>query len=73
MTISLRLNNEDTNLIKTYAKLNNITVSKLIRETVLNRIEDELDLKAYEKAVKEYKTNPVTYTHKEIIKMLELE
>jgi uncharacterized protein (DUF1778 family) len=73
MTISLRLNNEDTNLIKKYSKLHNMTVSKFRRETILEKIEDELDLKSYEKAIEEYKANPVTYTHEEIIKMLELE
>ena len=62
MTISLRLNDEDTMLIKKYAELNKISVSDLIRQTVLERIEDEYDLDLFEKAMSEYKNNPVTYS-----------
>lgn len=73
MMISLRLNDEDMNLVKKYVELHKMTISKLIRESVLDRIEDELDLKAYEKSIAEYKSNPITYTHEEVVKMLELE
>ena len=72
MTISLRLSDEDSTLIKKYAELKNMTVSEMIRQTVLERIEDEFDLTAYNKAMEEYKNNPVTYTHEEVKKMLEL-
>ena len=72
MTISLRLSDEDSTLIKKYAELKNMTVSEMIRQTVLERIEDEFDLTAYNKAMEEYKNNSVTYTHEEVKKMLEL-
>ena len=72
MTISLRLSDEDSTLIKKYAELKNMTVSEMIRQTVLERIEDEFDLTAYNKAMEEYKNNHVTYTHEEVKKMLEL-
>ena len=73
MTISLRLTDEDTNLIKAYAELNGITVSQFLRRSALERIEDEFDLKAYEDAMKEYKKNPITYSHEEVAKLLDLE
>lgn len=66
MTISLRLNEVDTNLFKKYAEMNGITVSELVRRSVIERIEDEYDLKAYEEAMTEYKKNPVTYSHEEV-------
>jgi hypothetical protein len=72
MTISLRLSEKDATLFKKYAELNNITLSELVRQSVLERIEDELDLQAYEKAMKEYKANPVTYSHNEVREMLGL-
>ncbi len=72
MTISLRLNDEDTMLIKKYAEINNISISDLFRQAVLERIEDEYDLQAYNKAIKEYEANPVTYSHDEVGKMLGL-
>ena len=35
MTISLRLSDEDTALIKKYAELNRMSVSELIRQSVI--------------------------------------
>ena len=72
MTVSLRLNEDDTNLIKSYAKMKGLTISELFRKSVLEKIEDELDLKAYEKAMAEYKANPVTYSLEEVAKELDL-
>ena len=66
MNISVRLNEEDTELIKTYAEINNISLSDLIRKAVLEKIEDEYDLECYKKAVEEYEKNPKTYTMQEI-------
>lgn len=72
MTISLRLSDEDTKLIKTYAELNGITVSELVRRSVLERIEDEFDLKSYNEAMEEFKLNPNTYSLEEVERELEL-
>lgn len=72
MTISLRLSEQDTELIKSYAALQNVSVSELIRRIVLERIEDEYDLKEYEKALAEYRANPVTYGLDEVEKELGL-
>lgn len=62
MTISLRLSEEDTLLIKKYAELNKLSVSDLIRQSVMERIENEYDLEMFDKAMAEYKNNPVTYS-----------
>ena len=62
MTISLRLNDEDTTLIKKYAEMNNLSVSELIRQSVMERIENEHDLKLFNEAISEYNNNPVTYS-----------
>lgn len=58
MSISVRLNEEDTKLIKKYAELNKLTVSEFIRQTIIEKIEDEYDLKCYEKALEENKKTP---------------
>ncbi len=72
MTVSVRLNSEDEKLIKTYANLNNISLSDLIRNAVIEKIENEYDLECYKKAMEEYKKNPKTYTIDEIKKELDL-
>ena len=73
MTVSVRLNEEDEKLIKTYADMNNMSLSELIRNAVIEKIEDEYDLKCYYEALEEYKKNTKTYSHEEVKKMLELE
>ena len=72
MTVSVRLNEEDEKLIKAYAEMNNMSLSELIRKSIMEKIEDEYDLKTYEKAIKEYKRNPKTYTLDEAKKELGL-
>lgn len=72
MTISLRLTEEDSLLIKKYAEINKISVSDLIRQSVLERIENEYDLECFDKAMAEYKKNPVTYSLDEMEKELGL-
>lgn len=72
MSISLRLSDAEATLIKNYAAMNRMSVSDLVRQTVLGRIEDEIDLTAYEKAMAEHKENPVTFTLDEVEKELGL-
>lgn len=72
MTISVRLNEKDAELIKAYAKMNNVSLSDLIRNAILEKIENEYDLECYEKAIKEYEKDPETYTLDEVKKELDL-
>ena len=65
MIISVKLNDQDEILIKKYAKLNNISLSDFIRNAVIEKIENEIDLRAYKKSIEEYKKNPKTYTLEE--------
>ncbi len=70
MSISVRLNNRDEELFKSYAKSKNISLSQLIRNAVFEKIEDEHDLQIFKEALAEYKKNPTTYSHSEVSKML---
>lgn len=66
MAISVRINKEEALLVKKYAEMKQMSVSELIRQTLMERIEDEYDLVAYHKAMAEFKKNPVTYTLDEV-------
>ena len=66
MTISLRLSDEETLLIKKYAELNKLSVSEFIRQTVMERIEEKYDLEMFDNAMAEYKSNPTTYCLDEV-------
>ena len=68
MTVSLRMSEDDTRLIKDYARLHGISVSEFMRRAALEKIEDELDIRAAEKAYAEYLADPVTYSLDEIEK-----
>ena len=72
MTISLRLSNEDFLLIKKYAELKKMSVSELMRQSVMERIEDEYDLKAYQKAMENFRKDPTTYSLDEVERELGL-
>ena len=72
MTISVRLSDKDAKLFKAYADINGISMSELIRSSVLERIEDEYDIKIYEEAMKEYLSDPKTYSMDEVEKELGL-
>ena len=72
MTISVRLSDKDTELIKAYANMHNISISDLVRDAVLEKIEDEYDLKTYYEAIEAYKKNPKTYTHEEVKEMMRI-
>ena len=72
MTISLRLNEADSMLFKKYADLHGISVSELLRRSVIEHIEEEYDLQAYEEAIAEYHENPITYSLDEVEKELGL-
>lgn len=73
MTISLRLSEDDALLIRKYAELKKVSVSELIRQTVIERIEDEYDLKLFNEALEEFNKNPVTHSFDEVMKELGLE
>ena len=72
MTISLRMSDKDAELIRDYAELHNITVSGLFRQAVVEKIELEYDLEAYDRAMKEYRKDPATFSLDETKKELGL-
>ena len=46
-TISLRVDDRDSKLIRDYAKLKNTSVSDLMRNAIIEKIEDELDVESF--------------------------
>ncbi len=65
MSVSVRLSEKENALFKDYAAILGLSVSEMIRRSVLERIEDEYDIALAEDAYSEYKKNPKTYTHEE--------
>lgn len=67
-TITIRLDQAEKALISDYAASTGISVSEFIRKVVLERIEDELDLKAWKEAKAEFDADPATISAAEIAK-----
>ncbi len=67
--VSLRLDQRDYDLIKEYAKISNTSVSKLLRDAAIEKIEEEIDASLFDTAVRESKR---TYTLDEVKKELGL-
>ena len=47
VTISLRIPEEELKILKDYARIHNTSLSPIIRNTMMDRIEDEFDLKTF--------------------------
>ncbi|WP_133208730.1 MULTISPECIES: type II toxin-antitoxin system RelB family antitoxin [Exiguobacterium] len=71
-TISVRLDNEDARLIKEYAKAKNITISTLVRDAVLDRIEGEIDLQLYHDSMSAHRKKSEVISFDDMMKELDL-
>lgn len=67
--ITLRATAEEKELIKSTASLEGKSVSEYIKSIILEKIEDDYDLKVGLAALEEFKKNPVTYSSEEVKKM----
>jgi uncharacterized protein (DUF1778 family) len=50
-TFSLRVDDRDSKLIRDYAKLKNTSVSDLMRNAIIEKIEDEIDLENFDRVL----------------------
>lgn len=72
MAISLRLTDEEDATIRAYAKIHNVNVSTLIRDVIFEKIQEEYDLKNFDKNFEEAKNNGVWYSLDEVERELGL-
>ena len=70
-TVSLRLSDKDDSLIRKYAELHNVDLSTFIRQAVIEKIENEYDLKLFNKVWEEEKDNE-RISHEDLKKELGL-
>ena len=65
-TMTIRLSGDEKKLICEYARANGFSVSEFMRSCALERIEDELDLQAWNRAKAQFEADPVTIPASEI-------
>ena len=66
-SLTIRLDSSEKELIAKFAKANGCSISEFVRKSVLERIEDELDLQAWVEAKAEYEKDPVSSSLREIM------
>lgn len=57
-------------MIRRFAAVQGVTVSEFIRTSVLETIEDQLDLTLAKEALAEFEKDPVVYSFDEVKKMI---
>lgn len=69
-TITVRLNDEENKVFNSYAKVHGIPLSTLMKNSLIEKMEDELDLEL----IKEYENNVSkhTYSQEEVEKMFDI-
>lgn len=65
--ISLRLNEQEEELFKSYSIHTGKTLSDLFKTALAEKIEDQLDYDIAVEAKKEFEKNPVTYSIDDLI------
>ena len=72
MNLSLNFTEEEIAMLGKYAVKHNISTTEFIKNAILERIKDEMDMEVYETAIKSYNRNPLTYTHASVMRELGL-
>ncbi|MDR1474031.1 MAG: DUF6290 family protein [Lactobacillales bacterium] len=70
--ISIRLNQNEEDMIRNYMKFTGIySISEFFKKAAIEKIEDDMDIELAKQAVEEFKKDPMTYSHEEVLKELE--
>jgi uncharacterized protein (DUF1778 family) len=70
MIISFRVTEEEHFIIRKYAEFKGKSISEAVRKAILEKAEDEYDLRAYLRAKEEFEKDPITYSYDEVMKEL---
>lgn len=73
--LTIRISKQDKELLKDFADFNGISVSNLLRQSALERIENEIDIKLYQRAnnIMKEMTDDDVISHDELISDLGLD
>lgn len=66
MRVTFEINDKAFEAMEEFAAEKDISVSEFIRRALLERLEDEEDIRAADKAMAEYRANPVSYPASEV-------
>lgn len=64
--MELSFTEQEQIFVKDLAEIQGLPVTELLRQWILERMEEEEDLKSFYEAKEEFQQNPVTYTLEEV-------
>lgn len=67
-TLTVRMPSEEKELVSSYAKAFGVSVSELVRQSVMERIEDEIDARDLMEAIRD--DDGVRYSMAEVMEMV---
>lgn len=73
MVITIRVTENQKQLIEDYAKCQGLSISEVMKKAIFHEIQDEYDIREAEAAIAECEESGITYTHEEMKKRLGLE
>lgn len=71
-TITVQVSTEEKELIEYFSKIHGVTTSELLRQSAIEKIQHEMDIELYNKAMKAYEKDDTTYSVEEVDKILGL-
>lgn len=69
-TITIRLSDDEKKFIERMAELNGLTVSKISRDIILEKLEDQIDLETYNQLIALHHEKDESISHEEMKKEL---
>ncbi|EAC8225572.1 ribbon-helix-helix protein, CopG family [Listeria monocytogenes] len=68
--ITVRVDEKEKEMIQQFAEINQVSVSTLIRQLLMEKMDDEVDLRLYAEAMEDQKEHPETYSFDTVMKEL---
>jgi len=65
---TIRMSDKDKALMESYAEFYGVTLSEFIRQSVMERLEDEFDIRCADEAYSDYLKDPETVPFKDVKK-----
>jgi len=71
--LSVRFEDEEYEALSNFAKAKRVSMNKALKDAFFEKLEDEYDLKLFDKAYAEYLKNKKAYTTEEVCKELKID
>lgn len=71
-TVTFKVSQEEKHFLQSMAELHDLSVSELARRTILESLENQVNLASYQKLMAEHQITDTSISHVEMLKALNL-